>query len=193
MPVHPGNGRPECDADPRPFGRLVLDPLFSLYNGRVARGESAAVTLLGRIIENRTAIRNHLLKMTAEGIDSAADATDNWNSVMSRLQTDGPADFFHFRQCKVPGFHGPTMSWHDSSNAWDVMDIMKGLDQEHGDPCGNRAEFVRLCTRLAVLARGAVREDAEADCARRWAPRSMHRTPAMTAEPSKQPGSPSAR
>jgi hypothetical protein len=50
------------------------------------------------------------------------------------------------------------MSWHDSQEAWQVMRLMTGLEPQGGDPCGNGAEFFRLCVRLARLT-GEVEDD----------------------------------
>ena len=37
-----------------------------------------------------------------------------------------------------------------------------------GDPCGNAAEFYRLCVKLARVADGLKDEEAHAQCAARW-------------------------
>ena len=79
----------------------------------------------------------------------------------------GSARFNHIRLLPFPpvpdaeGQKTPTMSWHDSEEAWDAMRDMTGLDPTKGDECGNAAEFFRLCTRLAYLS-GAVSNDVEA-------------------------------
>jgi hypothetical protein len=75
-----------------------------------------------------------------------------------RLGKDNHVDFFHFRQCRMQNRKTPTMSWHDSTEAWDAMRDMTGLDPAKGDECGNAAEFFRLCTRLARLS-GAAADD----------------------------------
>jgi len=74
-------------------------------------------------------------------------------------------DFFHFRQCRVPDSKSPTMSWHDSEEAWDVLHRMLGLDKGSNDECGNRGEFIRLCIRLARLTEGIDATDA---CQKKW-------------------------
>lgn len=57
------------------------------------------------------------------------------------------------------------MSWHDSEEAWDVLHMMLGLDKGSNDDCGNRAEFIRLCVRLARLTDGVDASDA---CQKKW-------------------------
>lgn len=155
-----GNNWLECPTDGQDRAALLVDPLFSLYTGRTARGEAAATALLDRVIENRRIIRDNL----AEDIRVANPDSDPMNhDVMistagRRLATAGAADFFHFRQCRVVGVKSPTMSWHDSSEAWTAMDRMKGMSGD--DPCGNGAEFRRLCVRLRVLTGEAADERA---------------------------------
>ena len=39
----------------------------------------------------------------------------------SKPGTSDHSDFFHFRQCKLRGQAGPTMSWHDSEAAWKAL------------------------------------------------------------------------
>jgi hypothetical protein len=170
VPVpHPGNGWPECPVDGRQSASVIGDPILALYDGRVARGEQAATALLDRIYENRIAVRDRLIERLARarGIDgryvdatAAASATvaslkagwwDGAQQVVARLGTQDHIDFFHFRQCRVRGAKGPTMSWHDSKEAWHAMRTMTGLEAARGDPCGNGAEFFRLCVRLARL------------------------------------------
>jgi hypothetical protein len=159
---HPGNGWPECPVDARPNASVVADPILALYDGRVARGEQAATAMLDRIWENRAIVRSQIIRglsrvaRTAHARDDATgdpmDALDSIDTTVNRrLGTWDHLDFFHFRQCRVPGRKGPTMSWHDSQEAWQVMRLMTGLEAEGGDPCGNGAEFFRLCVRLARL------------------------------------------
>ena len=140
LPVeHPGNGWPECPAAAADHATLLADPLLALYDGRVARGELAATALRDRIVETRITVR--------ERLDREVQSSD---AVSARLGYDRNVDFFHFRQCRVEGVKGPTMSWHDSPTAWKAMRAMLGLDGTT-DPCGNRAEFFRLCERIERL------------------------------------------
>lgn len=167
--AHPGNSWPECPIDGRQSASVIGDPVLALYDGRVARGEQAATALLERIFENRVTVRDRLAQQLARATgrdaryvdpQTAPDATvaslrDGWwdayREVVTRLGTRDHTDFFHFRQCRVPGAKGPTMSWHDSREAWQAMRTMTGLEAGRGDPCGNAAEFFRLCVRLARL------------------------------------------
>lgn len=136
---HPGNGWPECPATPTEYATLVVDPLLALYDGRVARGELAATALRDRLVETRITLRDRLELEAVSRAEMAA-----------RLQADSQLDFFHFRQCRVSGSKGPTMSWHDSPTAWKAMRQMLALEGG-SDACGNRAEFFRLCQRLERL------------------------------------------
>lgn len=153
--IHPGNGEPECRADVKQNAELLADPAIALYDGRVARGEAAATALLDRIRDARIAVRDRLLKAMSTAEKVPANDEGLFNALQARVGLDDHVDFFHFRQCRVPGVKGPTMSWHDSSEAWEVMTTMLGLPQGPADPktdpCGNRAEFFRLCVRLARL------------------------------------------
>lgn len=152
----PGNNWRECPTDGQDRAAILVDPLLSLYTGRTARGEAAATALLDRIMENRRVIRDNLADEIRAANDTADSVTQNIMiaEMRKRLATEGPADFFHFRQCRVFGRKSPTMSWHDSGEAWSAMDAMKGMTGE--DPCGNGAEFRRLCVRLRLLTGEAV-------------------------------------
>jgi len=159
---HPGNRWPECPVVGRESGSLIGDPIFALYDGRVARGEQAATAMLDRIDENRAGVRRQIAGGLARIARHDADQSDKTtganaavggadDKVNARVGTSDHVDFFHFRQCRVPGQKGPTMSWHDSQEAWRVMRAMTGLEPGAGDPCGNAVEFFRLCVRLARL------------------------------------------
>lgn len=162
---HDGNGLPECPAKINRSAELIVDPAMALYNGRVARGVAAATALHDRILDGAIAVRDRLMKAMAkaESIDSADEGL--FHRFQARFGLDDHLDFFHFRQCRVQGSRGPTMSWHDSHEAWDVMQKMLGLTKGSNgaidDPCGNRIEFFRLCVRLARLT-GAAADDRKA-------------------------------
>ncbi|HEY6982617.1 hypothetical protein [Reyranella sp.] len=164
LPVpHPGNGWPECPVDVSKNARLLVDPALALYDGRVARGEAAATALFDRMTDFRLLVRDRLLDHGVADIDA----------LQARLGLDDHTDFFHFRQCRLEGMKSPTMSWHDSAEAWAAMRIMLGLDKESSgavpDPCGNQAEFFRLCVRLARLDGETPDDQAATDlCAARW-------------------------
>jgi len=147
----PGNSWNECPTDGQDRAAILVDPLLSLYTGRTARGEAAATALLDRIIENRRVIRDNLAQEIRAANDDADSVTQDimLADMRRRLVTEGPADFFHFRQCRALGHKSPTMSWHDSGEAWSAMETMKGMTGD--DPCGNGAEFRRLCMRLRLL------------------------------------------
>jgi hypothetical protein len=186
--AHPGNGWPECPTAPNTSATLFVDPALALYDGRVARGELAATTMLNRISENRTDVADRIASLLAPGTNLSASADPTQSGIppaseqaaREKIRRDvaahlglGPQqhiDFFHFRQCRLPGRKGPTMSWHDSTEAWSAMRAMTGLEGD-GDPCGNAAEFFRLCVRLAVLTGKAANDEiATGDCAQpgRW-------------------------
>ncbi|WIM12760.1 hypothetical protein [Enhydrobacter sp.] len=160
---HPGNGWPECPVDPSKSARLLVDPVLALYDGRVARGVAAATALFDRITDFRLLVRDRLLAHGVPDIDA----------LQARLGLDDHTDFFHFRQCRLDGMKSPTMSWHDSAEAWSAMRKMLGLDKDASgaipDSCGNQAEFFRLCVRLARLGGDATDDQAATDaCAARW-------------------------
>ncbi len=161
--LHPGNGWPECPVDPGKSARLLVDPGLALYDGRVARGEAAATALFDRISDFRLLVRDRLLD------HGVPDVT----TLQARLGLDDHTDFFHFRQCRLDHVKGPTMSWHDSAEAWSAMRKMLGLDKDASgaiaDPCGNQSEFFRLCIRLARLSGRSPDDQAATDaCAARW-------------------------
>lgn len=158
----PGNGWPECPVDPSKDARLLADPILALYDGRVARGVAAATALLDRMTDFSLLVRNRL---QANGVDI--------KMVRTRLGLDDHTDFFHFRQCRLANAKSPTMSWHDSAEAWSAMRHMIGLDKDASgavpDPCGNQAEFFRLCVRLARLSGQSPDDQAATDaCAAHW-------------------------
>ncbi|WP_178130284.1 patatin-like phospholipase family protein [Reyranella sp. CPCC 100927] len=173
--LHPGNRWPECPVDGRESATILVDPILALYDGRVARGEQAATAMLDRIDENRASVRRQIitgLARMARLSDSPAEMPVSTDAdVNRRLGTSDHVDFFHFRQCRVPRMKGPTMSWHDSGEAWRVMRLMTGLEAGGSDPCGNAAEFFRLCVRLARLS-GQVDDDKAAtafcETERKW-------------------------
>jgi hypothetical protein len=162
---HAGSGLKECPADINRSAELIVDPAMALYNGRVARGIAAATALHDRIRDGAIAVRDRLLKTMAkaEGIGSADEGA--FDRFQARFGVDDHTDFFHFRQCRVEGWRGPTMSWHDSHEAWEVMQKMLGLTKGtngiYDDPCGNQVEFFRLCVRLTRLS-GAAPDDHKA-------------------------------
>ena len=161
--LHPGNDWPECPVDPSKDARLLVDPVLALYDGRVARGEAAATSLFDRLTDFRLLVRDRLVEHGVPDVEL----------VRTRLGLDDHTDFFHFRQCRVDHIKSPTMSWHDSAEAWSAMRQMLGLDKDASgavpDPCGNQAEFFRLCVRLARLG-GQSSDDQVAtdDCAAHW-------------------------
>lgn len=162
---HPGNAWPECPVDAREDSRLLIDPVLALYDGRVARGEAAATALSDRIRDLRLVVRDRLIDPMKGKLELA--------TVRARLGLDDHIDFFHFRQCRVDHVKGPTMSWHDSDAAWTVMRRMLGLAKDSQgvfeDPCGNQAEFFRLCVRLARLTGQSADDQAATDaCATKW-------------------------
>jgi hypothetical protein len=173
---HPGNGSEECSAAVRDSARLFVDPVTALYDGRVARGEAAATALFDRIQDAKIAVRNRLADqinkrkqnesatpLRAEDLAKQKDET--LEMLRHRLGLDDNTDFFHFRQCRLPNHKGPTMSWHDSEEAWTLLRTMLGLDKGSVDECGNRAEFIRLCVRLARLTENVDASDA---CQKKW-------------------------
>lgn len=163
LPVpFPGNGWPECPIDPSKDARLLVDPALALYDGRVARGVAAATALFDRMTDFRLQVRDRMLAHGVPEIDK----------VQARLGLDDHTDFFHFRQCRVDHIKSPTMSWHDSAEAWEAMRKMLGVGQDASavaDPCGNQVEFFRLCMRLARLGGQSPDDQAATDaCAERW-------------------------
>ncbi len=168
--AHPGNDWLECEKDASDAALVIVDPGLALYNGRVARGEAAATALYDRIIENKIIVRDRMEDAVRYAGGTIDEVKDRLGALGRRLRTDSEIDVFHFRQCKVAMRKGPTMSWHDSGDAWDVMNKMLGLDPGAGDPCGNRAEFVRLCVRLATVSGLEAQEAAAARCEKDWAP-----------------------
>jgi hypothetical protein len=180
--AHAGNGWPECPARLSESASLFGDPMTALYDGRVARGEAAATALLDRITDSRIPLRDRLTdalnderearakEAAAKDPQQAAAATLEVSEgvVRRRLGLSDHTDFFHFRQCRVPRKKGPTMSWHDSAETWEVLREMLGLDPGSADECGNRAEFFRLCMRLNRVAGGMNDLQASNACAQRW-------------------------
>ena len=177
---HRGNGRDECPAPVKDSARLLVDPVQALYDGRVARGELAATALSDRLNDARLVVRERLAELLV-GEKHHADATPRTprqietdgnaalDEVSRRIGTSDHSDFFHFRQCKLRGQAGPTMSWHDSEAAWKALRDMLGLAQGSGDECGNAAEFFRLCMRLTSIAEGKSDSDATDACvAKNW-------------------------
>jgi hypothetical protein len=155
-----GNNWPECPLDARKSSSALVDPALALYDGRVARGEMAAIALLDRIVATSIPVRDHLADRLLKD-KYGGDPAQRELAVIEarqRLGKDNHVDFFHFRQCRMQNRKTPTMSWHDSEEAWDAMRDMTGLDPTKGDECGNAAEFFRLCTRLARLS-GAAADD----------------------------------
>jgi hypothetical protein len=172
----PGNDWLECPAGVKDHAELFVDPVLALYDGRVARGEAAATALYDRIRDAKIAVRNRLADQINDGkrkagatpmaaADLKKQEDETLEMLRRRLALDDNTDFFHFRQCRVPHRKSPTMSWHDSEEAWDVLHMMLGLDKGSNDDCGNRAEFIRLCVRLARLTDGADASDA---CQKKW-------------------------
>ncbi len=177
---HPGNGWAECPATVSGSARLLLDPVAALYDGRVARGEAAATAVLDRITDARIAVRERLAELamaekrrtdpsprTPDQIVRESRAT--LGALAQRLGSADHTDFFHFRQCRLPGRKGPTMSWHDSEASWAALTEMLGLSDGSTDECGNGAEFFRLCVRLTRVADGVSdREATDACVAKKW-------------------------
>ncbi|HYC66143.1 MAG TPA: patatin-like phospholipase family protein, partial [Reyranellaceae bacterium] len=181
FPAHPGNNWPECPVAGRATATILADPLLSLYDGRVARGEMAAVSLLDRITANRVSVRDglrdRLMRNTEKARTEAGEDLQGYrhalnrsfHDVQRRLGTRHHIDFFHFRQCRLIKQKTPTMSWHDSPEAWTAMQVMIGLEPGSGDECGNGAEFFRLCVRLARLTGDSATDEAATErCAGRW-------------------------
>lgn len=164
---HPGNGWEECPVAAASYATLLVDPVRALYDGRVARGELAATALRDRVEGTRIMIRDRLTDKFGGGTGRTVKR-EILDLVQARIGLDDHTDFFHFRQCRVPGAKSPTMSWHDSENAWAAMRSMLGLypasDGIVHDPCGNKVEFFRLCVRLARLS-GRVDDD---EAGTRW-------------------------
>ncbi|MFI5001017.1 MAG: hypothetical protein ACHQK9_14150 [Reyranellales bacterium] len=163
--LHDGNGAKECPVDVNRSAELLVDPAMALYNGRVARGEAAATALQDRIADAGIAVRDRLLKAMAKADKVDANSPALFNEFQARASFEDNVDFFHFRQCRVDGKKSPTMSWHDSQEAWDVMQRMlgltKGANGTFADPCGNQVEFFRLCVRLERLT-GTSKDDIKA-------------------------------
>jgi hypothetical protein len=163
--AHPGNGWKECPSDVSQSASLLGDPVTALYDGRVARGEAAATALLDRIMDSRIPLQDRLTDAVNKDKRNPPIGKE---VVQRRIGTDDHRDFFHFRQCRVLNRRGPTMSWHDSAEAWDVLRAMLGLEENSRDDCGNRAEFFRLCTRLERITTGVNDKQATETCATRW-------------------------
>ena len=142
---HAGNAWNECPVIVNDFERAFLDPAIALYGGRVARGEAAATALADRIADTRIPVRDRLVARSGRSVDE----------VQARIGIDDHQDFFHFRQCRLPGTKTPTMSWHDSPGAFEAMKQMLGITPDdkgtYPDHCGNQIEFFRLCVRLERL------------------------------------------
>ena len=175
----------ECPYRPRETAQSLVDPALSLYTGRTARGESIAGSLLGRLKD----LNRSIYEALNDRIDDYLGAVglprqSRPSSIYRRMGGTEDAGFFHFRQCRIDGRKSPTMSWHNSERGRETMRIMTGLGGEHdpkgvkkgdrdttaadGDPCGNAAEFYRLCVKLARVADGLKDEEAHAQCAARW-------------------------
>jgi hypothetical protein len=180
-----GHKLDECPYRPRETAQSLLDPALSLYTGRTARGESLAGSLLGRLKDLNRAIYDDLNEkiddsLVAVGLPKQSRPT----SIYRRMGGIEDAGFFHFRQCRIDRRKSPTMSWHNSERGRETMRIMTGLGGEHDprgaekgdrdtsaadlDPCGNAAEFHRLCVKLARVADGLDDDQAQAQCAGRW-------------------------
>lgn len=155
--LSPGNRRDECPAPKLESSSVVTDPLRALYSGRVARGESAVATLFDRTRD--------LFYSTYDNLHPRLGEEELRAQIGERYQVP----FFHFRQCRIQGRKGPTMSWHDSGTSWDVLRIMTGLRGDRDpqrtpagnvpvdkataeaidkDQCSNASEFFRLCLYL---------------------------------------------
>ena len=192
-----GNRHQECPTPDLRHSSILMDPLRALYSGRVERGQAAVAALFDRTKD--------LIRYSYEGLNTKIDGNrvrehkprDGYEVIRGQFGNVNDVPFFHFRQCRLKNRKGPTMSWHDSGEAWDAMQIMTGLhgtkDPVNGrspdqaasdnDECGNAAEFHRLCVRLAMMAgvfdprlnirtrpadwRDAMTE-ARDDCSRRW-------------------------
>jgi hypothetical protein len=163
--LHAGNRARECPVDAKMSARLLFDPAEALESGRKAHGRAAVTALQDRIIEARLSVRPRLLKAMTAVDNTGASHAELYDKLLARVGLDDHVDFFHFRQCRVDGSRGPTMSWHDSAETWDVVQKMLGLTKGanglHDDPCGNQIEFFRLCVRLARLT-GAAGDDHKA-------------------------------
>jgi len=195
--VADGNRHLECPTMLLSSSSILLDPLRALYSGRVERGQSAVASLFDRTKD--------LIRDAYAGLNGKIDEKrirdhkpkDGFFLISGQFANVNDVPFFHFRQCRLKGRKGPTMSWHDSHEAWNAMRIMTGL---HGtndplsrvppgqiagdaDECGNGAEFHRLCVRLTMMAgmidpvtntrvRPANAQDALSaardDCSKRW-------------------------
>jgi hypothetical protein len=153
---HPGNGWRECPTKQREYGALLRDPAIALYDGRVARGEAAATALLERVVDAKRAVRDRLVDANLAESRHVKDM----DTLQARLGFDDHTDFFHFRQCRVDKRVGPTMSWHNSQAAWDVLQKMLGLAPGDKDYCGNGVEFFRLCMRLTRVSGEAPDDEA---------------------------------
>jgi hypothetical protein len=195
--VAAGNRHAECPTPALHHSSILTDPLRALYSGRVERGQSAVAALFDR--------SKDLIRYAYEGLNNKVDAKrvhdhkpkDGFELIKGQFGSVNDVPFFHFRQCRLKKRKGPTMSWHDSSEAWDAMQIMTGLhganDPVSGrspdpaasadDECDNAAEFYRLCVRLTMMAgvldlqtgvRARPADPQEAftlaqdDCAKRW-------------------------
>jgi hypothetical protein len=161
--VAQGNNWSECPIEPYETATILLDPALALYNGRTARGELAAVALADRIYDSRIDVRDRLARKLKEANYDGAPKDDGQARAAAErlLGTRNHIDFFHFRQCRLANTKSPTMSSHDSDQAWNAMLDMLGLKPGSKDECGNAGEFFRLCTRLARL-KGIARNDVEA-------------------------------
>ena len=153
----PGNRLKECPTPKLESSSVITDPLRALYSGRVARGESVVAALFDRTRD--------LFYSTYDNLHPRIEEGELRLQIGQRYQVP----FFHFRQCRIANRKAPTMSWHDSPQAWDVMRIMTGLrgsrdpvgalpgavaldatttDATDQDQCSNASEFFRLCLYL---------------------------------------------
>lgn len=153
----PGNRLDECPTPKLESSSVITDPVRALYSGRVARGESVVAALFDRTRD--------LFYSTYDNLHPRIEESDLRLQIGQRYQVP----FFHFRQCRIAHRKAPTMSWHDSPQAWDVMHIMTGLHGKRDpagalpagtlldgkaveatdeDQCSNASEFFRLCLYL---------------------------------------------
>ena len=159
-----GNRHLECPTQLLEHSSVMTDPLRALYSGRVERGDSAVAALYDRAKDAIRYTYEELNDKIDEKRRSDKKPPDGYYLVKGHFGEIKDVPFFHFRQCRVEGRKGPTMSWHDSPDAWSAMRNMTGLypptsadgarlagPAVNSDPCGNHAEFHRLCVRLTMM------------------------------------------